>query len=76
MNYSERTGRYLDLNLQTRKGNNPLLIALLYKNFEMGKLIFNYAEKHNIMIKIDKKNNYGDTPLSLAMKLKGDDDKY
>ncbi|MCF6768204.1 ankyrin repeat domain-containing protein [Thiotrichales bacterium 19S11-10] len=51
-------------------GNNVFHLFIFYNYFDALKIIFENAKKQNISFDLDKKNNFGYTPLQLAQRLK------
>jgi len=50
----------LELNVKNALGYYPLLEAIYNKNIEIVKLLIEYAQQHQIILKYDKKDFYFD----------------
>jgi len=55
------------INEQDENGFSPLLMAVYEEKYDMVKLIMDYANKKNIILKINDKNKYGYFPLLVAI---------
>jgi len=48
---------------KNKDGNYPLLLAIIHSNIEMVQLLMDYANKNNIVLKINEKNKNEYFPL-------------
>jgi len=81
IDYAEENNIILNLNVKNYNGDYPLLIAVKNKNKnknkdknkdknkkEIVKLLIDYAQKFNIILELNKKNNNQESPILLALK--------